>query len=152
MTVTLSNHGCRLNAVEAEAMREMAAQAGLEDAVIVNTCAVTAEAVRKARRDVRRLRRERPGARVIVTGCAAQIEPETFAAMPEVDLVLGNHAKTRAATWAGLADDFGTERVRVEDIMSRCARPPGTCSRASARGPARTSRSRTAATTAAPSA
>ena len=118
MTVTLSNHGCRLNAVEAEAMREMAAQAGLEDAVIVNTCAVTAEAVRKARRDVRRLRRERPGARVIVTGCAAQIEPETFAAMPEVDLVLGNHAKTRAGTWAGLADGFGTERVRVEDIMS----------------------------------
>ena len=116
--LTLSNHGCRLNAVEAEAMREMAAAAGLTDAVIVNTCAVTAEAVRKARRDVRRLRRERPGARVIVTGCAAQIEPETFAAMPEVDLVLGNHSKTEAATWAGLARDFGTERVRVDDIQS----------------------------------
>ena len=118
MTLTLSTHGCRLNAVESEAMREMATAAGLDDAVIVNTCAVTAEAVRKARRDVRRLRREHPEARVIVTGCAAQIEPETFAAMPEVDLVLGNQAKTEAAAWAGLAADFGTERVRVDDIMS----------------------------------
>ncbi len=118
MTLTLSTHGCRLNAVESQAIAEMAEAAGLSDAVIVNTCAVTAEAVRKARRDVRRLKRERPDARVIVTGCAAQIEPETFAAMAEVDLVLGNAAKTRAATWEGLARDFGTERVRVDDIMS----------------------------------
>ena len=118
MTVTLSTHGCRLNAVESQAIAEMAEAAGLADAVVVNTCAVTAEAVRKARRDVRRLRRENPGARLIVTGCAAQIEPEAFAAMPEVDLVLGNEAKARPATWAGLARDFGTERVRVDDIAS----------------------------------
>ena len=118
MSVTLSTHGCRLNAVESQAIAEMAEAAGLGDAVVVNTCAVTAEAVRKARRDVRRLRRENPRARVIVTGCAAQIEPEAFAAMPEVDLVLGNEAKARPATWAGLARDFGTERVRVDDIAS----------------------------------
>ena len=118
MTLKLSTHGCRLNAVESQAIAEMAEAAGLGDAVVVNTCAVTAEAVRKARRDVRRLRRENPRARVIVTGCAAQIEPETFAAMPEVDLVLGNEAKARAATWQGLASDFGTERVRVDDIAS----------------------------------
>ena len=118
VSTVVSTHGCRLNAAESQAIREMAEAAGLTDAVVVNTCAVTAEAVRKARRDVRRLRRERPGARVIVTGCAAQIEPETFAAMPEVDLVLGNDAKARPATWGALARDFGTERVRVDDIMS----------------------------------
>ena len=118
VTVAISTHGCRLNAVESQAIAEMAEAAGLSDAVIVNTCAVTAEAVRKARRDVRRLRRENPGARVIVTGCAAQIEPETFAAMAEVDLVLGNEAKTRATTWDALAGGFGTERVRVDDIAS----------------------------------
>ena len=118
MSVVVSTHGCRLNAAEGQAIEEMARAAGLRDAVVVNTCAVTAEAVRKARRDVRRLRREHPGARLIVTGCAAQIEPETFAAMAEVDLVLGNHAKGRPETWAGLAGDFGAERVRVDDIMS----------------------------------
>ena len=117
MTI-VSTHGCRLNAAESQAIVEMAGAAGLEAAVVVNTCAVTAEAVRKARRDVRRLARENPGARVIVTGCAAQIEPETFAAMPEVALVLGNDAKARPETWAGLAAGFGTERVRVDDIMS----------------------------------
>jgi threonylcarbamoyladenosine tRNA methylthiotransferase MtaB len=114
----VSTHGCRLNAAESQAIAEMASAAGLERTVVVNTCAVTAEAVRKARRDVRRLARENPGARVVVTGCAAQIEPATFAAMPEVALVLGNDAKARPATWAGLAADFGTERVRVDDIMS----------------------------------
>ena len=117
MTI-VSTHGCRLNAAESQAIVEMAGAAGLEAAVVVNTCAVTAEAVRKARRDVRRLARENPGARVIVTGCAAQIEPETFAAMPEVALVLGNDAKARPETWARLAAGFGTERVRVDDIMS----------------------------------
>jgi threonylcarbamoyladenosine tRNA methylthiotransferase MtaB len=115
-----ASHGCRLNAYEAEAMKELAASAGLGDAVIVNTCAVTAEAVRKARQDIRRLRRDNPGARLIVTGCAAQTEPETFAAMPEVDLVLGNAEKMQPATWTGLARDFigPTEKIRVDDIFS----------------------------------
>lgn len=111
--------GCRLNAYESEAMAEMAREAGLNGAVIVNTCAVTAEAVRKARQEIRRLSRENPGAPIIVTGCAAQTEPETFAAMPEVARVVGNHEKMQPATWASLAaPDFGTERVMVDDIMS----------------------------------
>lgn len=112
--------GCRLNAYETEAMREMTASAGLSDLVIVNTCAVTAEAVRKARQDIRRLRRQNPDATLIVTGCAAQTEPGTFAAMPEVDRVIGNTEKMQAATWASIAVDFvgETERVQVDDIMS----------------------------------
>lgn len=115
----LATLGCRLNAYESEAMREMAETAGLSGAVIVNTCAVTAEAVRKARQEIRRLARENPGAPIIVTGCAAQTEPETFAAMPEVARVIGNHEKMQPATWAGLAAaDYGTERVMVDDIMS----------------------------------
>jgi len=115
-----STHGCRLNAYETEAMRELAAEAGLEGAVIVNTCAVTAEAVRKARKDIRKLRRENPDARLIVTGCAAQTAPESFAEMAEVDHVIGNTEKMNPATWAGLAPDFvgETERVQVNDIMS----------------------------------
>lgn len=113
--------GCRLNLYETEAMKELAAAAGLENAVVVNTCAVTAEAVRKARQEIRRLARENPGAAIIVTGCAAQTEPETFAAMPEVARVIGNSAKMHAATWANLQapDLIGvTERVQVDDIMS----------------------------------
>ncbi|MFU8882678.1 MAG: tRNA (N(6)-L-threonylcarbamoyladenosine(37)-C(2))-methylthiotransferase MtaB [Rhodobacterales bacterium] len=112
--------GCRLNAYETEAMKDLAAQAGLDGAVVVNTCAVTSEAVRKARQEIRRLRRENPDARLIVTGCAAQTEPETFAAMPEVDLVIGNTEKMQPETWARLSPDFigQTERVQVDDIMS----------------------------------
>ncbi|EPX83389.1 2-methylthioadenine synthetase [Rubellimicrobium thermophilum DSM 16684] len=112
--------GCRLNLWETEAMKTLAAQAGVRDAVVVNTCAVTAEAVRKARQEIRRLAREHPGARIVVTGCAAQTEPETFAAMPEVSLVLGNADKMRPEAWARLAPDFigRTERVIVDDIMS----------------------------------
>ncbi|WP_113913571.1 tRNA (N(6)-L-threonylcarbamoyladenosine(37)-C(2))-methylthiotransferase MtaB [Roseovarius dicentrarchi] len=113
-----SNHGCRLNAYETEAMKELAAKAGLEGAVVINTCAVTSEAVRKARQDIRRLRRDNPDARIIVTGCAAQTEPATFSAMPEVDAVIGNTEKMQAGTWAGLAGNFGTEPVQVDDIMS----------------------------------
>ncbi|OAN79055.1 tRNA (N(6)-L-threonylcarbamoyladenosine(37)-C(2))-methylthiotransferase MtaB [Jannaschia sp. EhC01] len=110
--------GCRLNAYETEAMREMTAQAGLQDAVVVNTCAVTAEAVRKARQEIRKLRRDNPEAKLIVTGCAAQTEPATFEAMAEVDLVLGNSEKMDPATWAA-PDLIGeTEKVRVDDIMS----------------------------------
>ena len=112
--------GCRLNACETEAMKELAKAAGLGDAVVVNTCAVTAEAVRKARQEIRRLKRETPEARLIVTGCAAQIDPDSFAAMPEVDAVVGNSEKMQPDTWAGLAADFigPTERVQVNDIMS----------------------------------
>ena len=115
--------GCRLNAYETEAMKELSAAAGVENAVIVNTCAVTAEAVRKAKQEIRRLSRENPGATIIVTGCAAQTEPETFAAMPEVAKVIGNHEKMQAETWTGLAarvpDLIGaTEKVQVDDIMS----------------------------------
>ncbi len=113
--------GCRLNAYETEAMKELAAAAGLSEAVIVNTCAVTGEAVRKAKQEIRRLSRENPGAAIIVTGCAAQTEPETFAAMPEVTRVVGNHEKMQAETWKGIAapDLIGeTERVQVDDIMS----------------------------------
>ena len=112
--------GCRLNAYETEAMKELSQSAGLQNAVIVNTCAVTAEAVRKARQEIRKLRRENPGARLIVTGCAAQTEPETFTAMGEVDAVIGNTEKMQADTWRGLAADFigETEAVQVDDIMS----------------------------------
>lgn len=115
-----SNHGCRLNAYETEAMKELAQGAGLIDAVIVNTCAVTAEAVRKARKDIRKLRRENPDAKVIVTGCAAQIDPDSFAQMDEVNAVIGNTEKMDAGTWSGLAADFigKAELVQVDDIMS----------------------------------
>lgn len=110
--------GCRLNAYETEAMREMTAQAGLRDAVVVNTCAVTAEAVRKARQEIRKLRRDNPQAKLIVTGCAAQTEPQTFEAMVEVDLVLGNTEKMDPATWQALDLIGETEKVQVNDIMS----------------------------------
>ena len=112
--------GCRLNAYETEAMKELAREHGVENAVVVNTCAVTAEAVRKARQEIRRLRRDNPEARLIVTGCAAQTEPETFSAMEEVDLVIGNSEKMQPETWAGLGPDFigRTEKVQVDDIMS----------------------------------
>ncbi len=115
-----STLGCRLNAYETEAMRELAAANGVEDAVVVNTCAVTAQAVRKARQEIRRLRRENPTARLIVTGCAAQTDPDTFADMSEVDMVVGNAEKMRPGTWASMAPGFvgETEPVQVDDIMS----------------------------------
>lgn len=112
--------GCRLNAYETEAMKELAAEAGVQDAVVVNTCAVTAEAVRKARQEIRKLRRENPEAKIIVTGCAAQTEPATFSSMDEVDVVIGNTEKMQAETWNAMGPDFigQTERVQVDDIMS----------------------------------
>ena len=117
--------GCRLNAYESEAMKELAASADLSGAVIVNTCAVTAEAVRKAKQESRRPARENPGAAGIVTGGAAQTEPETFAEMPEVTRVIGNHEKMQADTWMGLTDSLKlpdliglTEKIQVDDIMS----------------------------------
>ncbi len=119
-TPVFSNHGCRLNAYETEAMRELAHAAGVADAVVINTCAVTAEAVRKARQDIRKLRRDNPQAKLIVTGCAAQTEPETFAHMDEVDIVIGNTEKMDPSTWTKLAPDLigQTEPVQVDDIMS----------------------------------
>ncbi len=113
----LATFGCRLNAYESEAMKGLAGAAGLGDAIVVNTCAVTAEAVRQARQQIRRLRREEPGARIVVTGCAAQTEPATFAAMPEVDHVLGNAEKLRPDAWARLAGP-GAARVEVGDVMA----------------------------------
>lgn len=111
--VQVVTFGCRLNAYESEAIRARAAADGLQDAVVFNTCAVTNEAVRQARQAIRKARRERPGARLIVSGCAAQIDPAAFAAMPEVDLVLGNAEK---AAPGALGDT--SARVRVNDIMS----------------------------------
>lgn len=114
-----STLGCRLNAYETEAMRDVATSLGVGDVVVVNTCAVTAEAVRKSRQEIRRLARENPGARVVATGCAAQIDPKGFAKMDEVDLVIGNGEKSKRDAWAPLAADFvgETERVRVNNIM-----------------------------------
>jgi len=108
--------GCRLNAFESEVMRQHASAAGLSGAVIVNTCAVTAEAVRQAHQAIRKARRERPDAKIIVTGCAAQIDPARFAAMDEVDHVVGNQEKLEAETFAGFGIEV-TERVVVNDIM-----------------------------------
>ena len=116
--------GCRLNAYESEVMKLKAENAGLGElpgsTVLINTCAVTAEAVRQAKQRIRRTRRENPEARIIVTGCAAQTEPETFADMREVDLIIGNEDKLHAHSYRALPD-FGVndlERVRVNDIMS----------------------------------
>lgn len=112
--------GCRLNAYETEAMKDLSKAAGVENAVVVNTCAVTAEAVRKARQEIRKLRRDNPDAKLIVTGCAAQTEPQTFSAMDEVDVVIGNTEKMQPETWANMAPDLigKTEAVQVDDIMS----------------------------------
>lgn len=106
--------GCRLNTYESEVMKDHARKAGLDDVIIFNTCAVTSEAERQARQAIRRARRENPDARIVVTGCAAQVNPEKFAGMAEVDEVVGNDIKLKAETWGAPA----TERVRVNDIMS----------------------------------
>jgi threonylcarbamoyladenosine tRNA methylthiotransferase MtaB len=126
MSVEVVTFGCRLNAYEAEVIRRQAQAAGFADTVVVNTCAVTAEAVRQSRQAIRRLRREQPHARIVVTGCAAQTEPKTFAAMPEVALVLGNEEKVRAEVWAAHRDILtqappgiaAEEKVAVNDIMA----------------------------------
>ncbi len=107
--------GCRLNAFESEVIRDHAGRAHLDDAIIVNTCAVTAEAERQARQTIRRMRRKNPGKRIIVTGCAAQLNPGEFAGMPEVDHVIGNEEKMKAETFAGLN---GHAEIKVADIMT----------------------------------
>lgn len=114
---TVITLGCRLNAYESEVMRRHAAQAGLDNAVIVNTCAVTGEAVRQAAQTIRKLKRENPSARIIVTGCAAQIDPARFAELTEVDHVIGNAEKMAFETFDALSTD-DCERVLVNDIMS----------------------------------
>ena len=109
--------GCRLNAYESEAMKRLAEEAGLEDAIVVNTCAVTSEAVRSSKQRIRKLRRDHPDARLIVTGCAAQIDPSSFAQMDEVDNVVGNAEKMSPDIWQGFgANDI--PRVIVDHIMS----------------------------------
>ena len=116
MSVEVVTFGCRLNTAESEVIRRKAEQAELSDTVVVNTCAVTAEAVRQARQTVRALRRERPQANIVVTGCAAQTEPQTFAAMAEADRVLGNAEKLDAAAW--VLPQSGGQRTAVGDIMA----------------------------------
>lgn len=119
-SVEVITFGCRLNTYESEVMKAEAAKAGLDNAILVNTCAVTSEAVRQARQAIRRARRENPEARIIVTGCAAQTEAQNFADMPEVDAVLGNEEKLKAEHYRRLPD-FGVsaeQKVAVNDIMS----------------------------------
>lgn len=126
MSVDVQTFGCRLNIAESEEIARLARESGLGDAVVINTCAVTAEASKQARQAIRRLKRERPEAAIIVTGCGAQVEAETYAAMPQVARVIGNHEKMQAATWAGLARSnslhglelHDAEKVQVADIMS----------------------------------
>ncbi|MBS8261849.1 tRNA (N(6)-L-threonylcarbamoyladenosine(37)-C(2))-methylthiotransferase MtaB [Roseibium polysiphoniae] len=120
MTIDVVTFGCRLNSYESEVMKREAEAAGLKDAILVNTCAVTNEAVRQARQAVRKARRDNPAARIIVTGCAAQTESATFSEMEEVDLVLGNTEKLERKSYQEVAA-FGiddSEKVRVNDIMS----------------------------------
>lgn len=126
-SVEVVTFGCRLNTSESEVMQRLAAEAGLTGAIVVNTCAVTAEATRQARQAIRRMKRENPDARIVVTGCAAQTEPEVFAAMAEVDRVIGNDEKMKAEAWGetraalGRGPDFGiaaSEKVAVNDIMA----------------------------------
>ena len=120
MSVEVVTFGCRLNTAESEVIRKSAEGAGLSDTVVVNTCAVTAEAVRQARQTIRALRRERPQANIVVTGCAAQTEPETFAAMTEADRVLGNAEKLSSAAWADLHArvEMNAPKALVGDIMA----------------------------------
>src|ERR1041384_3864939 len=126
MSVDVVTFGCRLNTYESEVIRNAANSAGIENTVVVNTCAVTAEAVRQARQTIRKLARERADAKIVVTGCAAQVEPQTFLSMPEVAIVVGNDRKLDARLWREQAlvlarPSFALdaeEKVRVNDIMA----------------------------------
>jgi threonylcarbamoyladenosine tRNA methylthiotransferase MtaB len=112
MSIDVVTFGCRLNVYESEVIRRAAATVGLDDVVVLNTCAVTGEAVRQAKQAIRRLRREKPETRIVVTGCAAQTEAKTFADMPEVDRVIGNEEKFDAGTWPA------ADKIAVSDIMA----------------------------------
>lgn len=126
MTLSLVTFGCRLNIAESETIRREAAAAGLDDAIVVNTCAVTGEAVAQARQSIRKLRRDHPHRRIIVTGCAAQTDAPMFAAMPEVDRVLGNDDKMQSEAWHKTRAAFedqpfgiaGEQKIAVADIMA----------------------------------
>src|SRR6266404_2158126 len=127
MSVEIVTFGCRLNAFESEVILREAESTGLNDTVVINSCAVTNEAVAQARQSIRRLKRERPELRIVVTGCAAQIEPQMFAGMAEVDRVVGNDDKMRNEAWRvtrtalDLAAKFGvepSEKIAVADIMA----------------------------------
>jgi threonylcarbamoyladenosine tRNA methylthiotransferase MtaB len=121
MSVDVVTFGCRLNAFESEVIRREAENAGLADTIVINSCAVTNEAVAQARQQVRRLKRERPGARIVVTGCAAQTQPAMFADMAEVDRVVGNDEKMRGKAWRDAGTAFGiagSEKIAVADIMA----------------------------------
>lgn len=121
MAVDIVTFGCRLNAFEAEVMRREAEAAGLNDTIVINSCAVTNEAVAQARQSIRKLKRERPEARIVVTGCAAQTQAAMFADMAEVDRVVGNDDKMRASAWRETRDAFDLgagEKIAVSDIMS----------------------------------
>src|SRR6201989_3500738 len=125
MSVEVVTFGCRLNAFESEVILREAESAGLADTVVINSCAVTNEAVAQARQSIRRLKRERPDARIVVTGCAAQTQPEMFAGMSEVDRVVGNDDKMRGEAWrearAAFESGFGiatSEKIAVADIMA----------------------------------
>ena len=128
MTVEVVTFGCRLNAYESEALKSRAGEAQLRDTLVINTCAVTGEAVRQSRQAIRRAKRENPARRIIVTGCAAQIEPQSYAAMPEVDAVFGNREKLSAENYAEFnRPDFGVgsaAKIRVNDIMSVAENTP----------------------------
>nr|WP_321461534.1 tRNA (N(6)-L-threonylcarbamoyladenosine(37)-C(2))-methylthiotransferase MtaB [uncultured Cohaesibacter sp.] len=120
MTIKVLTFGCRLNTYESEVMKQQAAEAGLDNTILVNTCAVTSEAVRQARQQIRKAKRENPDARIIVTGCAAQTEAGRFASMEEVDLVIGNEDKLKSESYKAVPN-FGVpveEKIRVNDIMS----------------------------------
>src|SRR6201996_7892049 len=121
MTIDIVTFGCRLNAFESEVIAREAEDAGLSDAVVINSCAVTNEAVAQARQSIRKLKRERPAARIIVTGCPAQTQSSMFAGMAEVDRVIGNDDKMRSESWRATRTAFeldADEKIAVSDIMA----------------------------------
>ena len=121
MSVEILTFGCRLNAFESEVIAREAESAGLSDTIVINSCAVTNEAVAQARQSIRRIKRERPGSRIVVTGCAAQTQPEMFAGMTEVDRVVGNDDKMHGQAWHDARAAFSiedSEKIAVSDIMA----------------------------------